>query len=62
VFGNILTHAQLIIYYFVTMSLSDCMAINLFGDVGVLVYVGHKGELLEIVGGNDGQINLRKLG
>jgi hypothetical protein len=41
---------------------SDCMAINLVGDVGVLVYIGHTGDLHEIVGGNDGEINLRKLG
>jgi hypothetical protein len=38
------------------------MAIFFYGDVGVLVYIGHEGELHEIVGGNDGQINLRKLG
>lgn len=44
------------------MLYSDCMAINLIGDVGVLVYIGHKGDLFEIVGGNDGQINLKKLG
>jgi hypothetical protein len=44
------------------MLYSDCMAINLIGDVGVLVYIGHKGILHEIVGGEDGEINLRKLG
>ena len=44
------------------MLYSDCMAIVLVGDVGVLAYVGHKGDLHEIIGGNDGQINLRKLG
>lgn len=44
------------------MLYSDCMAITLFGDVGVLVYIGHEGELHEVIGGNDGQINLRKLG
>lgn len=41
---------------------SDCMAINLVGGVGVLVYIGHKGDLHEIVGGYNGEINLRKLG
>jgi hypothetical protein len=44
------------------MQYSDCMAINLVGDVGVLVYIGHTGELHEIIGGNNGEINLRKLG
>ena len=44
------------------MQLSDCMAISLFGVVGLLVYIGHTGEFHEIIGGNDGQINLRKLG
>ena len=44
------------------MQLSDCMAITFHGDVGVLVYIGHTGDLHEIVGGNDGQINLRRLG
>ena len=44
------------------MQLSDCMAIVIHGDVGVLVYIGHEGDLHEIVGGHDGQINLRKLG
>jgi hypothetical protein len=29
---------------------------------GVLVYIGHKGDLYEIVGGNDGQINMKRLG
>jgi hypothetical protein len=29
---------------------------------GVLVYKGHKGDLYEIVGGNDGQINMKRLG
>lgn len=38
------------------------MAITLFGGVGVLVYIGHTGELHEVVGGNNGYINLRKLG
>ena len=41
---------------------SDCMAIFFHGGVGVLVYIGHEGDLHEIIGGNDGQINLRKLG
>ena len=41
------------------MSLSDCMAIT---PAGVLVYIGHKGELYEIIGGNDGQINMKKSG
>jgi hypothetical protein len=44
------------------MDHSDCMAIVLHNDVGVLVYLGHMGDLHEIVGGNDGQINCRKLG
>ena len=44
------------------MLYSDCMAISLFGDVGVLVYIGHKGDLFEVVGGKDGEIHLRKLG
>jgi hypothetical protein len=41
---------------------SDCMAIFFNGDVGVLVYIGHKGDLHVIVGGRDGEILLRKLG
>lgn len=41
------------------MHYSDCMAIT---NAGVLVYIGHKGELYEIVGGNDGQINLKEPG
>lgn len=41
------------------MLYSDCMAIL---PAGVLVYIGHKGELYEIIGGNDGQINMKKLG
>jgi len=41
------------------MSLSQCMAIT---ATGILVYLGHKGELYEILGGKDGQINLRKVG
>lgn len=44
------------------MSLSDCMAISLIAGVGVLVYIGHKGQLYEIIGGDKGQINLRELG
>jgi len=44
------------------MLLSDCMAIVFHGDVGVLVYIGHKGVLHEIVGGNNGEILMRKLG
>ena len=44
------------------MLYSDCMAINLFGGVGVLVYIGHKGILHEVVGGNNGEILLKKLG
>lgn len=51
-----------VVYYLVGMLKSDCMAVSLFGKVGVLVYIGHTGELHEIVGGNDGEINLRKLG
>jgi hypothetical protein len=41
------------------MDMSDCMAIT---PAGVLVYIGHKGDLHEIVGGRDGQILLKKLG
>ena len=44
------------------MSLSDCMAISLIGNVGLLVYIGHKGQLYEIIGGEKGQINLKELG
>lgn len=44
------------------MLYSTCMAIVFYGGVGVLVYIGHKGKLHEIVGGNDGEINLRELG
>lgn len=44
------------------MVYSDCMAIVFHGGVGVLVYIGHTGQLHEIVGGNNGHINLRKLG
>ena len=44
------------------MQLSDCMAITFHGDVGVLVYIGHMGDLHEIIGGRDGEILLRKLG
>lgn len=40
------------------MSLSDCMAVT---PEGILVYLGHKGDLYEIVGGDNGQINLRRL-
>jgi hypothetical protein len=58
-FGKLLTN------HFVSyrpMLYSDCMAITFHGGVGVLVYIGHDGKLHEIIGGNDGQINLRKLG
>lgn len=41
------------------MQLSDCMAVL---PTGVLVYIGHKGDLYEIIGGDDGQINMKKLG
>lgn len=44
------------------MLYSDCMAVFLNGNVGVLVYIGHNGDFLEIVGGKDGQINLKKPG
>jgi hypothetical protein len=44
------------------MEQSDCMAIFFNGDVGLLVYIGHKGDLHEVIGGNNGHINLRKLG
>lgn len=44
------------------MLYSDCMAIVFNGDVGVLVYIGHTGQLHEIVGGKDGQILLKELG
>lgn len=40
------------------MSLSDCMAVT---SDGKLVYIGHKGQLYEVVGGSDGQINLKEL-
>jgi hypothetical protein len=26
---------------------------------GVLVYIGHKGDMYEVIGGKDGQINLK---
>lgn len=29
--------------------------------LGLLVYMGHKGELYEIVGGCNGQLNLKRL-
>jgi hypothetical protein len=38
------------------------MAISLIGNVGLLVYIGHKGQLYEIIGGEKGQINLKELG
>lgn len=38
------------------------MAIVFRGGVVLLVYIGHKGVLHEIVGGQDGQILLRELG
>lgn len=38
------------------------MAVTLIAGVGVLVYIGHKGQLYEIIGGDDGQINMRELG
>jgi hypothetical protein len=41
------------------MLYSDCMAIT---AAGVLVYIGHKGDLYDIVGGKDGQINLKESG
>jgi hypothetical protein len=44
------------------MLYSDCMAIVWHYGVGVLVYIGHKGDLHEIIGGQDGQILMRKLG
>lgn len=45
------------------MSLSDCMVISLIAGVGVLVYIGHKGQLYEIIGGDhEGQILMRELG
>lgn len=28
---------------------------------GVLIYIGHKGEIHEIIGGKNGQINLSKI-
>lgn len=37
------------------MELSACMAIT---PAGLLVYIGHKGELYEIIGGKKGQINM----
>lgn len=40
------------------MNLSACMAIT---PDGLLVYIGHKGELFEVIGGKKGEINLRKV-
>lgn len=31
-------------------------------STGKLVYIGHKGEFYEVVGGSNGQINLKRLG
>lgn len=59
-YGNLLLTNNFISYP--PMSLSDCMAISLIAGVGVLVYIGHKGQLYEIIGGDNGQINLRELG
>ena len=38
--------------------MSDAMAVT---ANGILVYLGHHGEQYEVIGGKDGQINLRKL-
>lgn len=38
--------------------LSECMAINADGK---LIYIGHKGKIYEVVGGTNGQINLKKI-
>jgi hypothetical protein len=40
------------------MTLSSCMAIT---STGILVYLGHKGQLYEILGGKDGQLNMIEL-
>ncbi len=40
------------------MVYSIIMAVS---DKGILVYKGHDGSLYEIVGGKNGEINLRKL-
>lgn len=41
------------------MKLSSCMQIT---PAGLLVYIGHKGELYEVVGGDKkGGINLRNI-
>lgn len=40
------------------MTLSVVMVIT---PKGILVYLGHKGEMYEVIGGRDGQIHLRKL-
>ena len=40
------------------MILSIVMIVS---EKGVLLYIGHKGELYEIVGGKDGVINLVKV-
>lgn len=41
------------------MQLSDCLAVS---DDGILVYIGYKGDLREVVGGDkDGNLNTRSL-
>jgi len=59
VFGRVIVIEGIepfILYLSSPMELSDCMAV---APAGILVYIGQKGELFEIVGGRDGQINLR---
>ena len=38
------------------------MRVNFIDGVGVLVYIGHKGVVNEIIGGRDGELLLKKLG
>lgn len=38
--------------------MSEVMAVT---SSGVLVYIGHKGDLYEIVGGSKGDLNLKEL-
>jgi len=40
------------------MQLSDCLAVT---PAGLLVYIGHKGELHLVIGGRDGQLLLKEM-
>ena len=40
------------------MIFSDVMIVS---DQGILCYIGHGGELYEIIGGKDGEVHLMKL-